>query len=297
MESIHTITFLLLSIIMGLFSLTFSESSHRLFLDDFCKRDRRDADDSGAIRVKIAVLLPFSDHRLFSVHRVMPAIELALEYVNRTNLLPVNVSLTVKAANSRCSNEAINEAFNFYLTKEVSVYLGPVCDYAVAPIARQMRYWQLPIITAGAMAGDFGRYKSTTFPLLTRTGPHFNSLANFILTTMAHFSWRKVKLVYYPDAQAHIVDRFCHLAADGMHHALLRQSMTNHSIKHDYFKIVKLSSQLNQILTTEIANEYAGQFKSYPFFFTTVINYLLLDTALLCSSLMAKQMCDSKCLL
>lgn len=40
---------------------------------------------------------------------------------------------------SMCSiSDAMNVAIEFYAKKAVDVFIGPVCDYAVAPIARQV---------------------------------------------------------------------------------------------------------------------------------------------------------------
>jgi len=42
-------------------------------------------------------------------------------------------------ADSRCdTGVAINEAFKFYAAGGVDVILGPCCDYAAAPVARQV---------------------------------------------------------------------------------------------------------------------------------------------------------------
>lgn len=46
------------------------------------------------------------------------------------------------------------------------VFLGPVCDYAVAPVARYSAFWNVPVITGGALADDF-RDKNE-YKLLTR---------------------------------------------------------------------------------------------------------------------------------
>ena len=46
---------------------------------------------------------------------------------------------------SKCSiSDAMNEAVNFYANNTAHVYLGPTCDYAAAPVARQVR--QLPVL-------------------------------------------------------------------------------------------------------------------------------------------------------
>jgi len=45
----------------------------------------------------------------------------------------------VRYADSRCDiGVAINEAFTFYARRDVNVILGPCCDYAAAPVARQV---------------------------------------------------------------------------------------------------------------------------------------------------------------
>jgi len=43
------------------------------------------------------------------------------------------------------------------------------------------------MVTAGAMASDFGTFKKTTYPLLTRIGPSLNSLSEFIISTLQWF--------------------------------------------------------------------------------------------------------------
>ena len=53
---------------------------------------------------------------------------------------------------------------------QVHVFLGPVCDYSVAPIARYSPYWQTPVLSPGAMAHDLGTDKRTEYGLLTRVG-------------------------------------------------------------------------------------------------------------------------------
>jgi hypothetical protein len=46
------------------------------------------------------------------------------------------------------------------------VFIGPGCEYAVAPVARYAGAWQIPVITAAAQADAF--YHKEAFPTLTR---------------------------------------------------------------------------------------------------------------------------------
>ena len=63
----------------------------------------------------------------------------------------------------------------------MDVFFGPCCDYAAAPVGRQLHYWQLPMLTAGAIARDFAAGKRMFFDLITRVGTSVNSLLDFLL--------------------------------------------------------------------------------------------------------------------
>ena len=45
---------------------------------------------------------------------------------------------------------------------------------SVAPVGRQVRYWDIPLLTAGAMARDFGVERQNYYNMLTRVGVNFN---------------------------------------------------------------------------------------------------------------------------
>ena len=40
-------------------------------------------------------------------------------------------------------------AIDMYVKKTADVFIGPACDYALAPIARFSGYWNIPVITGG----------------------------------------------------------------------------------------------------------------------------------------------------
>ena len=218
-------------------------------------------DPGGEGDIEIAVILPTDNRWGFSLQRVLPAISLALEKVHNMTLHPRAKALTIHVnnADSKCHiAEAINQAFNFYMEKKVSVILGPCCDYAAAPVARQLTFWNLPLITAGAMASDFGLMKKSHYPLVTRVGANINSLARVIFAILDHFKWSKVKLVYNPDGQGEIAEKFCHFTADGLHRAFLSRQLWGQDFEQDYFKFLKWSDFGNK-MPSEIGLEYAGR--------------------------------------
>ena len=212
---------------------------------------------SSTRKVPIAVILPKNNEQWFSISRVKPAIDIALQ---KSSSYLGNTQLTVKYADSKCHNsEAINEAINFYIRDEANVFFGPCCDYAAAPLARQTKHWNLPMLTTGAMAFDFGLHKLSAFPLLTRVGPEINSLARFVFSFLDHYKWHKVKLLYEPLGQEKVVEEFCHLAADGLHSAILNRQLSGYHIEQDYFKFMKIEDILDK-LTSEIGKTYSGKF-------------------------------------
>ena len=103
------------------------------------KSDYFTVNKDGLREINIASILPADEWRLFSIKRVSPAVDIAMEKVN-PELVSKNLSLVVKFRDSNCDiADGINEAINFYVNNEVHVIFGPCCDYAVAPVARQSR--------------------------------------------------------------------------------------------------------------------------------------------------------------
>ena len=87
----------------------------------------------------------------------------------------------------------------------MDVFFGPCCDYAAAPIARQTRYWNLPMLTAAAMARDYAVNRIVEYPMLTRVGANINSLTLFLVNAFHYFRWKRVMIVYNPHGHADVV--------------------------------------------------------------------------------------------
>ena len=143
------------------------------------------------MRVNIAAILPEDNSRVFRLQRVSPAIEYTTDTL-WTSLLRGH-SIQVIYRDSNCSiADGMKQAINLFIAKQVDVFLGPVCDYSVAPVVKQTRFWNLLLISVGAMARDFTQYHHIDYPLLTRAGPvNFGSLSDFFLMTFRRFNWDK----------------------------------------------------------------------------------------------------------
>ena len=208
------------------------------------------------MRVNIAAILPEDNSRVFSLPRVSPAIEYAIDTL-RTSLLRGH-SIQVIYRDSNCSSaDGMNQAINLFIAKQVDVFLGPVCDYSVAPVARQTRFWNLPLISVGAMARDFTQYHLIDYPLLTRAGPvNFGSLSDFFLTTFRRFNWDKYFIIYDKIGQGEIVEDFCHLVSSSLHYDINEKAP---QIMQDYYKIGRLDIEQDHMLPQQVGFQYSGK--------------------------------------
>ncbi len=206
---------------------------------------------------RIAVLLPADDRHMFSIKRVAPALDHARIMVKRRHLLH-HTGLTVQYGDSRCSNaDGMNEAVTFYAKKEVDVFFGPCCDYAAAPVARQVAYWNIPLVTAGAMAKDFGKKTNKEFSVLTRVGANFNSLGYYMIKVFNYYGWSRIKLLYNPNGQETVMHRFCHIATDGVHYALRTKKHLG-NFTQSVHKFHKLSEALDN-MPENIGLDFGGK--------------------------------------
>src|SRR6218665_1443234 len=209
-----------------------------------------------SLDIRIALLAPRAPPRPFSVGRALPAIEVAPSQLQSS--FPRR--FLVGYRDSQCSeSHGLNEAINFYVEDQVHVFLGPVCDYAVAPVARQSVFWRVPVISVGALALDFFMRRRQVYPLLIRIGPaNLKCLAESLVDMMVRFRWTKVKLLYQRDGYSDVVPPFCHLASE-----YLVSGLKASGLAIQYFKLEDSSpATLEKILLQEVGKEFSGK-RSY----------------------------------
>jgi len=210
--------------------------------------------------VNLAVLLPISDdQRPFSAVRVRPAVDLVVGRVSHL----LRRRLRVSYRDSNCSEVyGINEAINYFVRGPPDVYFGPVCDYAVAPVARQSFFWDISVVSVGALALDFLIKRRVNYPLLTRAGPvNLVALANAILEVMHVHDWRRVKLLYERQAMSDVIPPFCHLASEAVYY-LLESATTERVVGKDYYKFDPdpLKINFDEVLVNEVGHAFAGTY-------------------------------------
>ncbi|XP_048750952.1 atrial natriuretic peptide receptor 1-like isoform X6 [Ostrea edulis] len=146
--------------------------------------------------VKLAVLLPEQGKFPFVKYKVLPAIEIAVKKVESGQFLP-NHNITINYKDDECS-ETMGplRAIDLYVAKEVDVYLGPCCDFAVAPVARFAPYWNIPVISAGAFVQAFSD-KKNEYKSLTRMLTTYGKVAEVVFEITQTFNWTTVGLLFH----------------------------------------------------------------------------------------------------
>ncbi|XP_046381542.2 atrial natriuretic peptide receptor 1-like [Haliotis rufescens] len=149
----------------------------------------------GSDVVNVGVLLPSTGDYPWVIQKTLPALEIAIERLNKnTHLLP-NHLLHLVVKDSQCSGkEGPLEAIELYRQNHAHVFIGPACDYAVAPVARYSQRWGIPVLTAGALVSAF--LDKSEYNLLTRMVGPYNKLGDFVLDILRHFKWQHVGLLY-----------------------------------------------------------------------------------------------------
>lgn len=107
--------------------------------------------------INIALLIPekpvVADKNIV-LKGILPVVELAVDEAKR-RILP-NYEIKVHPRNTQCSSTyGPLAALELYSKKQVDVFLGPICDYVLAPIARYCSVWNISIITTGGQSAGF----------------------------------------------------------------------------------------------------------------------------------------------
>ena len=137
--------------------------------------------------IKLAVILPFQNDYMWSKQKVGPAIDYAVESL-KTSLPAIGDSLVVNYGDSKCS-ETLGPliGIEMFYNKSADVFIGPACDYAVAPIARFSPHWNIPVITGKALPHAFS--DKNLYGLLTRISGSYDKLGESVASLYRQFNW------------------------------------------------------------------------------------------------------------
>ncbi|XP_069483189.1 atrial natriuretic peptide receptor 3 isoform X2 [Ambystoma mexicanum] len=167
----------------------------------------------GEDQVNVLVLLPQDNVYMFSLARVKPAIEYALRSLREDGALLPGVSFRVEYGDSECGNRALFLLVDAAVQRQKpDLILGPVCEYAAASVARLASHWNIPMISAGALATGF-TLRGSEYSHLTRVSPAYSKMGEMFLSMFRFHKWKRALLVYSDDK----LERNCYFSVEGVH--------------------------------------------------------------------------------
>ncbi|NXY41550.1 ANPRC protein, partial [Ceuthmochares aereus] len=180
--------------------------------------------------IRVLVLLPQDDAYLFSLGRVRPAIEYAVRSLRESGEgLPPGYAFQLTYEDSACGNRALFSLVDMVALqrRRPDLLLGPVCEYAAAPVARLAAHWDIPMLSAGALAAGFGA-KGGEYSHLTRVAPAYAKMGEMLLALFRHHQWSRATLLY-SDSNP---ERNCYFAVEGVH--MVFQGEAFHMAVHSF---------------------------------------------------------------
>ncbi|XP_063548181.1 atrial natriuretic peptide receptor 1-like isoform X1 [Cydia strobilella] len=147
--------------------------------------------------LKLGVLLPTNPLLEFSLAKVLPILEIAIPAVTKPDGPLPGWKILVDYRDTRCSSiEGPLAAFEFYVNGSADAFIGPGCEYVIAPVARYAGAWGIPVLTAGAMADSF-IHKTSYYMTLTRMMGSYTQASIAISEIFEEFNWHRVGMLYH----------------------------------------------------------------------------------------------------
>ncbi|XP_023334377.1 atrial natriuretic peptide receptor 1 [Eurytemora carolleeae] len=150
-------------------------------------------------RLVIGVLLPkdISNIESLEYHNrldtVTPGLILATESMREW--LP-GWNYTILLGDTNCNSiQGPLTAVQMYNKYKPDVFVGPVCPYVLAPVARYAGYWDIPVLSTGGMEIAF-RKKTEQYSHLTCLGGTYQQFAEFFRHLLEVYSWKHVMFLY-----------------------------------------------------------------------------------------------------
>ncbi|XP_077062452.1 atrial natriuretic peptide receptor 2 [Siphateles boraxobius] len=176
--------------------------------------------------ITVAVMLPDNMKYSWASPRVLPAIRMAQEKIQKSGLLKgytINLlNFSTESAGSCSESQAQIIAVDTKLYNKPDAFIGPGCSYSVASVGRFASHWKLPLITAGGQAYGFNNFEE--FKTIVRTGPTPTKLGDFVSYLHAHFNWSSRAVMVYHDLKQD--DRPHYFLAEGIYMILQDENIT-----------------------------------------------------------------------
>ncbi|XP_076366597.1 atrial natriuretic peptide receptor 1-like isoform X3 [Tachypleus tridentatus] len=177
-------------------SCTHSKNHVSSFISRYNQSNYKREFNHSKCHINLVVLAPENNSLPYSLYKIMPSIQHAVKFVEDHGILNRNIIKVCPRNTHSSSTHGPLAAYEMYRNKTVSVFLGPVDSYVLAPVTRYTSVWEIPLLTVGGQAYVFDD-KTTVFSFLTRMNGYFSQLGQVFLEMLLHFGWNVVAFLYH----------------------------------------------------------------------------------------------------
>ncbi|KAL6113784.1 npr3 [Pungitius sinensis] len=195
--------------------------------------------------VEVLVFLPQNNSYPFSHTRVAPAILYAQQRLRAAGGQYAGFRFNLDFQDSGGVNDAVFALVERSCARKPDLILGPVCEYEAAAVVRLASRWDIPVISAGALAAAFGD-KQGEYSHLTRIAPSHVKMAETFTAMFEHFKWRSALLVFEDDKR----ERNCYFTLEGVYHLMADFSIKTYSFQQG--GRLDTDELLQEIVDTEV---------------------------------------------
>ncbi|XP_050546454.1 atrial natriuretic peptide receptor 1 isoform X1 [Daktulosphaira vitifoliae] len=171
--------------------------------------------------VRFAVIAPLKSSKVDNqetLGAILPSVDLATQAIAQPNGKLPNWKIHIEYRNGNCSSTD-GPLAAFELHDRSDAFLGPVCDYVIAPVARYAGVWKIPVLTAGAQAESF--YFREEYPTLTRMMGSYKLVGEALRHILHVFGWNVAGLLYYNHGVNSLMGHSkCHFTQSAVYSAL-----------------------------------------------------------------------------
>ncbi|XP_025194513.1 atrial natriuretic peptide receptor 1 [Melanaphis sacchari] len=145
--------------------------------------------------VRFAVIAPLkASKNEETLGAILPSVYLAREAIAQSKGPLPGWDIKIEFRDGNCSStDGPLAAFELHTYSDV--FLGPVCDYVIAPVSRYAGKWKIPVLTAGALAENFDN--RSEYPTLTRMMGSYKLVGEALRHILHVFGWNVAGLLYY----------------------------------------------------------------------------------------------------
>ncbi|XP_029343213.1 atrial natriuretic peptide receptor 1 isoform X2 [Acyrthosiphon pisum] len=148
----------------------------------------------GVVRFAVIAPLETSSKNDETLGAILPSVDLAAQAIAQPKGSLPGWKILIDSRNGNCSStDGPLAAFDLHTNSDL--FLGPVCDYVIAPVARYAGVWKIPVLTAGGLAENFNNREE--YPTLTRMMGSYKLVGDAFRHILHGFGWNVVGMLYY----------------------------------------------------------------------------------------------------